>query len=218
MVINKINVPIYGILIISSILIGTFYIALNLKKEGIKKEYILYYSILVIVFSLIGSISLSRIVNADSLNSYMGAISVIACSLIFNKIVPNKNIYLKYSIISLPLIYSIGKIGCFLVGCCYGIPYNGILSVTYTDGLNISLFPIQALEVIIFFILFILLNKLKKNKHIIELTLIICALSKFLLDFLRYDHVTKIITTNQIISIVVIVIGIFLIIKKNRLV
>ena len=218
MVINKINVPIYGILIISSILIGTFYIALNLKKEGIKKEYILYYSILVIVFSLIGSISLSRIVNADSLNSYMGAISVIACSLIFNKIVPNKNIYLKYSIISLPLIYSIGKIGCFLVGCCYGIPYNGILSVTYTDGLNISLFPIQALEVIVFFMLFIILNKLKKNKHIIELTLIICALSKFLLDFLRYDHVTKIITTNQIISIVVIVIGIFLIIKKNRLV
>ena len=129
--------------------------------------------------------------------------------------VPQKNIYLKYAIISLPLIYSIGKIGCFLTGCCYGIEYNGIFSVTYTNELNIPLFPIQALESIVFMIIFLILNTIKKNKQIISITLIICASSKFILDFLRYDHMKTMITKNQIISIIVIIIGIILIIKKN---
>ena len=216
MVIGKINAPIYGLLIIVSILIGTLYIVYNLKKEDIKKEYLIYYALLLMVFALFGSLLLTKIISPDSsLTSYAGLISVIACAFIFNKIVPNNNIYLKYSIISLPLIYSIGKIGCFLSGCCYGIAYNGIISVTYTEGLNIPLFPIQLLETIVFLILFIILDRLKKNKYIIEITLITCALSKLLLDFLRYDHMTKLITKNQIFSFIVILIGILLIIKKN---
>lgn len=216
MVIGKINFPIYGLLILVSILIGTFYIALSLKKEKIQKEYILYYSFLNIVFAFFGGIALSMIItNSNSLSSYAGAISVIICAFIFNKIVPKNNIYLKYAIISLPLIYSIGKIGCFLAGCCYGIPYNGLFSVTYTNGLNIALFPIQALESIVFLIIFIILNLIKKKKYIIEYTLIICAFAKFSLDFLRYEHLTKVITMNQIISLALIVISILLIIKKN---
>ena len=216
MVIGKINFPVYGILVILSILIGTLYIAIELKKEKISKDNILYYVVLNIVFCFLGSFILTKVLtNNDGLTSYAGAISSILCAIIFNRIVPNKNIYLKYAIISLPLIYAIGKIGCFLGGCCYGIEYNGILSVTYKEGLNIPLFPIQALESIIFFILFIILNKLNNNKNIIYITLILCASCKLLLDFLRYDHMTKLVTMNQIISLVFILIGILLITKKN---
>lgn len=214
MIIGKIDFPIYGLLIVLSILLGTLYISLQLKKEKLSKEQILYFAILNIAFTLFGSLSISRMFG-NSLSSYAGLFCSIICALVFNRIIPKNNIYLKYTIISLPLIYAIGKIGCFIAGCCYGIEYSGILSVTYTDKLNISLFPIQELESIIFLILFIIFNKIKNNKYIIEITLIVCASCKLLLDFLRYDHMTQLITTNQIISLAIILIGIVLIIRKK---
>ena len=216
MIINEIKFPIYGTCIILSILIGSIYIYLNLKKEGIKKEYLLYFILLLFAFSIFGSFILTRLLtNTNGLTSYAGAISVIICAYIFDKIVPCNHAYLKYSIISLPLIYAVGKIGCFLVGCCYGLPYNGILSVTYTNGLNMPLFPVQITETVVFIILFLILNLLKKSNNIIELTIIICALSKFALDFLRYEHISTAISKNQIISIVFIVVAIISMIKKN---
>ena len=216
MIINKFNIPIYGIMIVLSLIIGIVYITINLKKEKIKKEYIIYYDMLYIVFTLFGGIAISRIITlSNSLSSYAAAISCVACALIYNKIVPNKNIYLKYTILSLPLVYAISKIGCFLSGCCYGIPYNGILSVTYTNGLSTPLFPIQLLETIVFLIIFIVVNIFKKNKSIIEITLLLCAISKLLLDYLRYDHINKIISLNQVFSLIVIIVAVILLIKKN---
>ncbi|MCI5703121.1 MAG: hypothetical protein MR265_03950 [Erysipelotrichaceae bacterium] len=46
---------------------------------------------------------------------------------------------------------SISKITYFIVGCCYGIPYNGPFSVTYPDNLNIPLFPVQLLKQLLLF-------------------------------------------------------------------
>ena len=216
MIIDKINFPIYGILVFLSISVGGLYVVLNLRKKVNNIAYLFYFMLLYTVFALFGSIIISYIINGKiGFNSYAGAISLIICSFIFNKIAPLNNEYMKYSIISLPLIYAIGKIGCFFVGCCYGIPYNGILSVTYTDGLNIPLFPIQITEAIVFLIIFLILNHFKNNKNITYITVITCAFIKFFLDYLRYDHVTKLITRNQIISIAFILIAIILLIKRN---
>lgn len=216
MIINKINAPIYGIMMVLSIITGILYIAFQLKKEKLDIKIIYYFIMLFISCTIFGSISISYLINGQiSLNSYAGAISLIICSIIFNKIVPLDNKYLKYSIISCPLIYALGKIGCFIVGCCYGIPYNGILSVTYTNGLNIPLFPIQLVESIVFLILFFIINHFKDKKNITYITIIVCVIVKFLLDFLRYEHLNKIITTNQIISIGFILVVILLMIKRN---
>lgn len=219
MVINKIKFPIYSTMIILSLIIASIYIAINLHKNKVNKNKIKYYILMMFSYALFGGIILSKVLlHDDGLSSYAGAISVIIAAFIFEKIDKEQNgLYIKYSIISLPLIYGISKIGCFLAGCCYGIPYNGILSVTYTSDLNIPLFPIQLLESIVFIITFLILNKIKDkyDKYIIEITIIVCSLIKFLLDFLRYDHVFKIITKNQIISIVFIIVVIILIIKRN---
>lgn len=42
------------------------------------------------------------------------------------------------------------------------------------------------------------------------------ATFKFLLDFLRYDHLNRVITINQIISLIVIIFSVILIIKNNN--
>ncbi len=35
----------------------------------------------------------------------------------------------------LPLAHALGRVGCFLGGCCYGAPWHGALAVTYSDPL-----------------------------------------------------------------------------------
>ena len=125
---------------------------------------------------------------------------------------------------SLPLMYAIGKIGCFLVGCCYGIEYNGIFKVVYkfSDSVpsGISLFPVQIFETIVFMLIFIymIIKHLKKQFNIktLGISIILCGLAKFLLDFLRMSHKNTILSLNQYISIVFIVIGLIIYYKNKK--
>lgn len=224
MIIGKQTFPFYGIILITSIAISLLYIFIMLKKENIKSNnvyyYILLYALFAVVFGKIYTIIDSgfkyNIINSG-LSSYGGLLGVVLASIVFEFIVPTDKKIMKYTIISLPLTYGIGKIACFIAGCCYGIPYNGIFNVVYKDGLNIGLFPIQIVEAISFIILFIILNRLKNNKNIIYITIFISTILKFSLDFLRYDHINKILTTNQIFSIGILIVLIIVIIVKKKL-
>ena len=221
MVISKQTFPFYGIILLISIVISLFYIYRMLKKENIKDKniylYILLYGLFAIVFGKFYTMITSNEYNIlkAGLSSYGGLIGVILASIIFEFIVPTNKKIIKYTIISLPLTYGIGKIACFIAGCCYGIPYNGLFNVVYKDGLNIPLFPIQITETIVFIMIFIICNKLRNNKNIIYITIFISTIAKFLLDFLRYEHINKIITTNQIFSLVIIIVLIIIVIIKK---
>ena len=223
MIINKINFPIYGIVVITSVLIGMIYVYKMLVKENIEKRNILLYFIMYISFTITFAKIYTIITNGNEKNfitagmsSYGGAIGIIIAALIFEKILPSNNKITKYSIISLPLIYSLSKIACFIVGCCHGIPYDGFLSVTYPHISNTSYFPIQILETIVFFIVFLIIHKLRNNKNIIYITIIISSISKFLLDFLRDVHSHKVISINQICSIVLLLIVVTVWIYKKK--
>ena len=125
---------------------------------------------------------------------------------------------------AVPLMYSIGKIGCFVAGCCYGIRYDGPFSVTYYYSLSapkgVSLFPIQIVESIIFALIYIYIKFLQKKniskQYTISITFILCGFFKFVLDFLRNSHINKILSTNQFVSIIFILIGIYMILKKRQ--
>ena len=118
---------------------------------------------------------------------------------------------------SMPLMYSIGKIGCFLVGCCYGIKYNGIFNIMYKYSTeapnNVYLFPVQIVEALVFFIIFVyLIIKHKKNKFNLKtlgIAFISCGISKYILDFFRMSH-TKLFSFNQIVSILFVIVGIII--------
>ena len=126
---------------------------------------------------------------------------------------------------SIPLMYAIGKIGCYISGCCYGIEYDGIGSVTYKYSLdaphNVPLFPIQIIETFIFTLIFIyIFNKILKNKfewNSLGKSIIFCGIAKFILDFLRASHNSKILSLNQCLSIIFIIIGVYLCIKNKRI-
>lgn len=224
MIIPKQTFPFYGILIVLSMLIGLLYVFIMLKKEKIDNKNVYLYAILYISFSLVFGKMFSMVATGfkqnileSGLSSYGGVIGVILACIIFELILPTNKKIIKYAILSLPLVYGIGKIGCFIAGCCSGIPYNGIFKVIYKDGLNIGQFPIQIVESITFIILFIIINKLRNKKNIIYITIFISIILKFLLDFLRYEHINKLLTTNQIFSIIVLISLIIIYVFRSKI-
>ena len=225
-VIHNFNFSIYGVCILASIIIGMIFIYISLRKKKIDKEKIMLSFMLMILLVITGG-KLFTIVTSESnnlltagLSSYGGAIGMILTVVIFTFIYPDyKKDFIDNYILSIPLIYSISKLGCFFVGCCHGIEYNGIFNVTYIDASDISYFPVQLAETIAFMIIFIICliiySKTKYKKYIIEIVFILSGLCKFLLDYLRISHIGQTLSINQIVSIIFILIGVIMIIIKK---
>ena len=227
MTIHKFPFNIYMTCIFSSILVAIIYTFHHLKRDEVEKRLIWLSIVMIVPYILVGGLLMTYITSPTKdlsfislgFSSYGGAIGLIVAVLVYEKMTQVKEIKYPY-IISIPLIYSISKLGCFFAGCCYGIPYSGPLYVYYPHIIKEKLFPIQLLETIVFFIIFLLLNgtyNKHKNKYIIEITLITGATAKFLLDFLRYSHINRFLSLNQYISIILVIIAIVLIfIKRNK--
>lgn len=132
---------------------------------------------------------------------------------------------------SIPLMHAFGRIGCFLGGCCYGKEYHGILAVKfpYNEDFEqlsaVERFPVQlveaSIEFILFIILFILVKKSNrlKNGLALGIYLIIYPISRFILEFFRGDALRGFwgpLSTSQWISLFLLPLGIYLIIKKEN--
>ena len=175
MVINQTSFPTYKIMIVFSVIVGILYIYNFLRKEKIpKKELVILFFIISI---LCGKLYTYVVVGfkgnyfKTGLSAYGGLIGVLLSSIIYEFLYPRKGIVIKYTTLSLPLIYTFTKIGCTFAGCCYGIPYNGPFAITYPHVSSESLFPIQLLEVIIFMIIFMICNSNRDKKNITYITL-----------------------------------------------
>lgn len=100
---------------------------------------------------------------------------------------------------ALALGHSIGRLGCFFAGCCYGKVAPEGLGVHYTnpDSLvplhlhGIPLYPVQLIEAVLVFVLFLVLNRLSKKKHltgtITAVYVLGYAVIRFFTEFMRAD-------------------------------
>jgi phosphatidylglycerol:prolipoprotein diacylglycerol transferase len=84
---------------------------------------------------------------------------------------------------------SIGRIGCFFNGCCYGKPVAwGI----YFPAHHARLYPTQLFECAGLFIIFLILKKAQTKPHqagfVFVLYLWLAALERFIVEFYRADH------------------------------
>ena len=131
----------------------------------------------------------------------------------------------------IPLGHSIGRVGCFFAGCCYGIEYHGAFSHTYTEvagntPIGVPLLPVQLIEAACLLCLFaiLLVAFLKKPKNPAFCPSVYAvgyAVIRFALEFFRGDRERGLlvgISTSQWISIVVVcfVVCLSLIKIKNR--
>lgn len=103
--------------------------------------------------------------------------------------------------------YAIGRIGCFLRGCCYGISI-----------------PIQIYSSIALLIIFVILMRIKAHKEfdgeVFSWYIILYSMGRFFLEFFRADPrghiILDYISTSQAISLIGIPLGVFLMMKLRE--
>ncbi|WP_343208200.1 prolipoprotein diacylglyceryl transferase [Anaerolentibacter hominis] len=120
---------------------------------------------------------------------------------------------------SVPLIHSLGRIGCFCAGCCYGIPYEGAVGVRFPEAgiapSGTDLFPVQLLESLLLFLLAASLfwygRKKRKPGRILGFYCFGYGLIRLVTETFRGDQIRGflwIFSTSQWISFLLIVAGI----------
>ena len=126
---------------------------------------------------------------------------------------------------SVPLIHAFGRLGCFCAGCCYGIPIAPPWGVYFSVGsvapYGVALLPIQLYEagfnILLFLCLAIYSSKRRPAGRILGLYLAAYAPARFALEFFRSDVARGFlwgVSTSQWISILMLLAGLFLLIRK----
>lgn len=124
---------------------------------------------------------------------------------------------LRYFVPCIPLVHAFGRLGCLIVGCCYGKQTNQLFSIKYTHSVyapnNTPLVPTQLMEALFEFtlfavlMLFFLLKRYEINGLVFYLYLY--AFFRFIIEFYRGDEARGGyigMSTSQWISIAIIII------------
>lgn len=216
---------IYIVFMLFDFIICTVLNYINLKKEKIKSKDIFK----IIFLNLIGIIIGSKILDFYIFYNYYLKEDVLSMlfvgwmfmgGAIFSICLIEVYCYIKkykatdiLGIITknLILFYGLGKIGCFMNGCCSGIEYNGTLNI-------LNKIPLQILESIycMCWYFYIQTNKISLHKKIFWYSLIALGSEKIIFIWFRDSNETLTILVNVIISIILISIGAFEI-KNNNL-
>jgi phosphatidylglycerol:prolipoprotein diacylglycerol transferase len=114
--------------------------------------------------------------------------------------------------------YSIGRIGCFLVGDDYGIRSDVPWAVAFPNGLPPTIdtvHPTQIYETLIMLIVFLYLWKIRKNSnkngYIFSLYLILAGSERFIIEFFRNTSPSPIpnLSIAQTMAVVIILFGLY---------
>ncbi len=120
---------------------------------------------------------------------------------------------------TIPLFHGFGRIGCFLEGCCYGKPAEGVLpGVVFRRSLiapnGVSLLPVQLWEAGLEFALFAALARMARRggdgKTMLAAYLLAYGSARFILEFFRGDAYRGFIgplSVSQVISIITVLLG-----------
>jgi len=135
--------------------------------------------------------------------------------------------YLRAIAFLIPFGHGIGRIGCYMAGCCYGIPYDGPGAVIFPEGSfaipGVKLFPVQLVEAALLMAISLLIFALQRKRnwrYTVETYLAAYGVVRFVLEFFRYDEARGGVgglSTSQWISILLIAaVAVVAIVQKAR--
>ncbi len=141
--------------------------------------------------------------------------------------------------------YSVGRTGCWAVGDDYGRPWSGPFSVRFpegappstaanmtsqfgvqfpagTDGSTlIAVYPTQIFEVVMGFIMFAILWRLRKHTHkagwLFGMYCVVAGIERFIVEFFRAkdDRVVAGLTLAQVIGLMILAVGVGVIVARR---
>lgn len=129
------------------------------------------------------------------------------------------------------IVHAFGRLGCFMAGCCYGLPTDSWLGVIFTDPtcqakpLNTPIHPTQLYESTFIFLLMTGLLILKARKkfdgQVFLVYLIVYACGRSIIEMFRGDIergfiIKDVISNSQFISLMIIAVASYFYVKLSR--
>jgi phosphatidylglycerol---prolipoprotein diacylglyceryl transferase len=206
----------YSLMLAIAFFVGTVLAIKRARRFGMSAHDVVNFTTIIIVSSIVGSRVLfvlehAGIFLADPIKvftisggglSYHGGLllAVIGLSWWCRRVKISMRSMLEIFAPSLALGYSIVRIGCFLNGCCFGTPSNTPLGVVFPldspAGMvykGVRIHPVQLYSAFFGLVTFCLLLGLEKKvpfhqgtAALFFLFLILSALERFFMEFLRY--------------------------------
>jgi len=207
-----------------------------LKKEGFSIEKILDLAL----YDIIGAIAGARLfyvlgywrdynsewlrmffVWEGGLSFFGGLVGVLAATYLFAR----KNKYDVWTLLDgmtpgVALGYAVGRVGCFLRGCCYGIECHNFMAVKFPH-IPYPVYPTQLFELasglLIFGIAAWLYKRRKYKGQVLLTAMLVFSVTRFLIGLLRYDslHILGLSLNGWISVIIFIAAGVMLYVKRG---
>jgi len=247
------NLPTYGLLVATGVIVGLYVSAKLSERQGINPEKAWNLGILVVLGAIVGAKVLLIVNNFDYYSQhpgeifsltilqaggvfYGGVITALLLSVWYMR--KNHMPWLRTTDAFAPglaLGHSIGRLGCFAAGCCYGKPTHHWWGVTFKNPLanawvgtplNVPLEPTQLFESAIelgnFFLLYWLIKHKKFEGQVMGTYLFLYGVARYFLEFIRDDPDRGSVfggamTGTQLISICLVIVGGILWLRRVRL-
>ena len=237
----------YGMMIAIAFLVGVYVAKIEAARKHIKKDLLYDFVFSLLIGALIGArlyylaffdpssfikdpVSIFKIWEGG-LAIHGAILGGIVSGLIFAKL-KQKSFWRIADLVapSLLLGQAIGRIGCFLNGCCFGVPTESIFGVRFPKASladiayrGLAVHPTQIYEFLLnligFFILWVARLRVKFDGGIFLLYLMIYSCVRLAVSGIRGDSLyvwTTDLKIAQVISIVIFVIAFILFKKRQR--
>jgi phosphatidylglycerol:prolipoprotein diacylglycerol transferase len=225
--IGPINLYTYGALLAVAFLMGIYLAMRAAEREGIETEFVADLGILVMLSAIVGA-RLFYVVFYDLQNTlenpgqlfklqqtglvfYGGLIFAVGAGIVFSKLkgvsIP---VVMDIAAPSIALGQSIGRIGCFMSGCCYGAPTWASWAVKFPH-LDQLRHPTQIYESLATFGIFLALMWFRGRRtapgQVAWLYVVMYATARFAIEFLRGDNPQALLgfTVSQVMSLLALI-------------
>ena len=231
--VGPITFHMYGLMIAIGFLVALMIVLKRGKKRGLSEDTIYGIFYCAIIGGLLGCRLLFYIVEIpeiiknpsiiwDFRNGYVvygGIIGGILTAMVYVKKFRKEKFgpYFDMVMPSVAIAQGFGRIGCFCAGCCYGAETTCPIHVVFTHSdfapNGVPLIPTQLMSSVGDFIIGFILIRYSQKSQVTGRTsamyLILYGIGRFIIEFFRGDYRGNIgiFSTSQIISMVMVVIG-----------
>ncbi|MDO8886478.1 prolipoprotein diacylglyceryl transferase [Candidatus Oleimmundimicrobium sp.] len=226
----------YGFALAGAFIIGFFLLTAELERKKIETGFAYDLVLAAIIGGVIGARFFYVLAHLDYFSKYPLQIFFIQEGLVFygglagGTLAVLSVVYRKKLPVSkiadavapcLAIGTAIGRIGCFLNGCCYGKPTNIFWAVKF-PGVPLTRHPTQIYDLIynliIFCIIWSLRKKINKDGMIFWFYLFFYSIGRFSVEFFRVSALVLWgLTMAQIISIGLFLVSLMILLKKYSL-
>lgn len=236
----------YWVFMILGIIIGGIVIYWQAKRKNLNSHKAIHLIIITIVSGFIGSRLGYVLLNFNSYQKdllkifqfwkggliWQGAFifGLLAILWFLKNDKENLGKWLDVIILGMLLGHSIGRVGCFLNGCCYGITTNVFWAIKFSSlGDNFLRHPTQLYESFGYLLIFLLFyygsQKIKlKNGSLFFIGAALHSFARFIIEYFRYNkdfiYQGKIwyctLSHAQLTALIIITISLFILLKINR--